>query len=78
MPARDGTGPRGEGSKTGRGEGNCAENDKPRFTGYAPNRGFGRSLGLRRGGRRRWFRFRNAGMRRRAWLSQRSNDKTEN
>ena len=42
MPNRDGTGPEGKGSRTGRGKGNCIDNK-------APQRGTGR--GPRRGGR---------------------------
>jgi len=40
MPARDGTGPRGKGSRTGRGQGNCP----PGSNGVAPRdgRGYGR------------------------------------
>lgn len=30
MPARDGTGPMGKGSRTGRGMGNCASSNDPR------------------------------------------------
>ena len=46
MPARDGTGPNGEGPKTGRALGYCAGNDRP---GYAePGVGF---TGRRGGGR---------------------------
>lgn len=44
MPRRDGTGPMGEGSGTGRGLGICAS-DKIVKHGVACRRGFGRSLG---------------------------------
>jgi hypothetical protein len=37
MPNRDGTGPEGKGSKTGRGMGNC--------NGTEPQRGLGRGMG---------------------------------
>jgi hypothetical protein len=48
MPFRDGTGPSGQGSRTGRGAGNCAgQGDAGRFG--------GRGLGLGRGGRDRGF-----------------------
>ena len=46
MPYRDGTGPAGQGSRTGRGTGNCAgQGGTGRFG--------GRGLGLGRGGRGR-------------------------
>ena len=48
MPNRDGTGPAGQGSRTGRGTGNCAG------TGGTGRFG-GRGLGLGRGGRGRGF-----------------------
>ena len=48
MPNRDGTGPTGQGSRTGRGAGNCAD------TGGTGRFG-GRGLGLGRGGRGRGF-----------------------
>lgn len=48
MPFRDGTGPTGNGSRTGRGAGNCAgQGGTGRFG--------GRGLGLDRGGRGRGF-----------------------
>jgi len=48
MPFRDGTGPSGQGSRTGRGAGNCAgQGGAGRFG--------GRGLGLGRGGRGRGF-----------------------
>jgi len=57
MPNRDKTGPEGKGSKTGRGEGDCAPKKATTGGGYgntsgAP-RGYGRGLnrGAGRGGR---------------------------
>ena len=56
MPARDGTGPMGQGAMTGRGMGNCATPSSP--IGYQPRawdgrwgcgRGYGRKAGLGRG-----------------------------
>lgn len=56
MPARDGTGPMGQGAMTGRGMGNCATPSSP--IGYQPRvwgsrwgcgRGFSRKAGLSRG-----------------------------
>lgn len=45
MPAKDGTGPNGQGPKTGRGLGNCKPNDSNKdVTGF--NRGFGRGRGF--------------------------------
>ncbi len=67
MPNQDGTGPRGDGSRTGRGAGNCAGDSQPRFARLSPGRGFGQ----RRGGRRRRFRLRGAGMRGRGWSNTR-------
>jgi hypothetical protein len=60
MPGGDRTGPRGEGSQTGRGLGYCAENEQPGYTESQTGPRFGR--GFRRGGRGRggWNRF-NAG-----------------
>lgn len=52
MPNRDGTGPNGEGSKTGRGTGYCTKKDyeeRPRY--YARR---GRGLGMGRGRGRRY------------------------
>ena len=46
MPNKNGTGPEGKGSKTGRGLGNCA-GDTPKANEEAPKRGAG--LGLGRG-----------------------------
>lgn len=53
MPFRDGTGPTGEGSRTGRGAGNCAgQGGAGRFSGRGlgmgrvGGRGFGRGLGF--------------------------------
>ena len=48
MPFRDGTGPSGQGSRTGRGAGNCASKG-------GAGRFGGRGLGLGRGGRGRGF-----------------------
>lgn len=47
MPAGDGTGPDGKGSRTGRGLGYCAGYSAPGFT-KSPGRGLNRGLG-------RWF-----------------------
>ena len=44
MPNKDGTGPRGEGSKTGRQEGNC-KGAKPIARGLGQGRGSGRGRG---------------------------------
>ncbi len=52
MPAKDGTGPQGEGSMTGRGMGNCSNtnNAQPRsFFGFEKKLAQGRGLGLGRG-----------------------------
>ena len=49
MPNKDGTGPNGKGSRTGRQMGNC-KGAEPR-PGFGPRRGLGRGLG--RGFRRR-------------------------
>lgn len=51
MPGGDRTGPRGEGSQTGRGLGICANNDQPGYAVSQTELGFGR--GFRRGGRGR-------------------------
>jgi len=51
MPGLDGTGPRNQGPMTGRGFGNCQENNK--------QEGFGRGMGMGRGrgfGRRNCWR----------------------
>ncbi|MFP4115823.1 MAG: DUF5320 domain-containing protein [Candidatus Aenigmatarchaeota archaeon] len=50
MPRGDGTGPRGEGPRTGRELGYCAGYDSPGFTKGAPRGGggFGRGRGFRR------------------------------
>ncbi len=57
MPRMDGTGPMGEGPKTGRGMGSCDGEAGPRFGigrrmgrgfGFNCRRGFGRGLGLNR------------------------------
>ncbi len=55
MPGRDGTGPEGKGSKTGRGVGNCAGAASPTNSRRRPGRGargFRRGRGWRRGRRR--------------------------
>ncbi len=60
MPNFDGTGPRGEGAKTGRGMGKCNTGDKPQENaktgkglglgkGAGTGRGRGRGLGLGKG-----------------------------
>jgi len=58
MPGGDRTGPRGEGSRTGWGLGDCEGNDQPDSTAFRPfsrmGRGF-RSGGRGRGGRNRWY-----------------------
>lgn len=46
MPFRDGTGPLGQGPKTGRGLGYCSSYGQPGYANPAPGRGFG----FRRGG----------------------------
>jgi hypothetical protein len=48
MPFRDGTGPSGQGSRTGRGAGNCAgQGGTGRFSGRGGRgRGFGRGFGV--------------------------------
>jgi hypothetical protein len=51
MPGGDRTGPRGEGSQTGRGLGNCADSDQPGYATAQPVRGLGQ--GFRWGGRGR-------------------------
>ena len=51
MPGGDKTGPRGEGSKTGRGLGYCADYDQPGWAAPQPGQGLG--LGFRWGGRGR-------------------------
>jgi len=48
MPRRDGTGPQGVGSRTGRGLGNCAGEQTP-TQGFGFGRGGGRGLARRRG-----------------------------
>lgn len=63
MPGRDGTGPTGRGSKTGRGVGPCTNNNartQPSDTNYSGN-GFGRGSGRgqnTRGGVFGWLRGR--------------------
>jgi len=60
MPRRDGTGPMGEGAKTGRGLGPCT-GETTRFTRFTRGRGMGQGMG-RGFGRGRGFGFRqNAG-----------------
>ena len=52
MPRKDGTGPRGEGPKTGRGLGRCnSDRKEPRFKDQEYGGGFGqgRGLGIGRG-----------------------------
>lgn len=49
MPRGDRTGPTGEGSMTGRGQGNCSGNNGAGFN----NRGFGRGNGFNNGGNHR-------------------------
>jgi hypothetical protein len=51
MPNRDGTGPEGKGSKTGRQMGNCKDAEPQ--PGFGPGRGLGRGQGRGRGLRRR-------------------------
>ena len=58
MPRRDGTGPEGAGSRTGRGLGNCAPNkkantdsDQTQNEAIGTGRGLGRGRGLGNGGR---------------------------
>jgi hypothetical protein len=57
MPRGDGTGPAGQGPKTGRAAGYCAGYDAPGFMNPGPGRGFwGRGFWGRGGGRGRGFR----------------------
>ncbi len=51
MPAKDGTGPTGQGSMTGRGMGNCATNNaQPKsFLGFGRRQGQGKGLGKGKG-----------------------------
>lgn len=50
MPNKDGTGPQGKGSKTGRQEGTCQEaTPLPRGQGMGRGRGCGKGLKLGRG-----------------------------
>lgn len=56
MPGLDGTGPRGEGSNSGRGLGRCHStnnkiNDREHMNGYKSQRGLGRGCGRGFGGR---------------------------
>jgi len=46
MPRRDGTGPTGQGPRTGWGAGNCVGGDK--YIGRGFGRGLGRGLGIGR------------------------------
>ena len=50
MPRGNRTGPRGDGSMSGRGAGYCAGNDRPGFAssrmGFGPGRGQGRGRGM--------------------------------
>ncbi len=50
MPRRDGTGPLGQGSRTGRGMGVCPPNasSNQSFFGFGRGRGFGSGMGFRR------------------------------
>lgn len=48
MPLRDGTGPLGQGPKTGRGQGNCSS-ATPQDTNAVVGRGMGRGMGCGRG-----------------------------
>lgn len=60
MPGGDRTGPRGGGPKTGRGLGDCTDNDQPGYAASQTGQRFGR--GFRRGGSGRGWRNRfNAG-----------------
>ena len=49
MPNRDGTGPQGEGPKTGAGKGRCGDNETPKPEGRGPC-----GKGLRKGLGNRW------------------------
>jgi hypothetical protein len=49
MPRRDGTGPMGQGSMTGKGFGNCLSWGIPALAGAAMAFGFGRGRGFGRG-----------------------------
>ncbi len=55
MPNLDGTGPQGQGPRTGRGMGNCPANDKnlPTNNRRPLGQGGGLGRGFRQGGRRR-------------------------
>lgn len=52
MPNFDGTGPRGQGSMTGRGMGKCKETDNKTVARPRVGRGFGLGLGMGMGRRR--------------------------
>ncbi|MBP8016449.1 DUF5320 domain-containing protein [Candidatus Gracilibacteria bacterium] len=47
MPYLDGTGPAGQGPKTGRGFGSCSGNQQVNTLGYGRGMGMGRGRGLR-------------------------------
>lgn len=49
MPRRDGTGPMGNGPKTGWGAGYCTGDTAPSYVNPMPGRDFGRGSGRRRG-----------------------------
>ena len=60
MPNKDGTGPAGQGSRTGRGAGNCAGTSGAgrfggRGLGRGRGRGFGRGLGITQDQERSWL-----------------------
>ena len=50
MPSGNRMGPRGEGPKTGRGLGYCADNDQPGYAESQIRQGFGRGFGRGGGG----------------------------
>jgi len=54
MANRDGTGPNGEGPRTGRGLGNCDRLENLQTDEFIRGRGFGRGLGRGLGRRRCW------------------------
>lgn len=45
MPRGDGTGPMGQGAKTGKGSGNCQPTENTKRTGFGFGRGAGRGKG---------------------------------
>lgn len=61
MPNKNGTGPNGEGSRTGRGMGNCAGQD-------GTGRGSGRGLGRGHGGRGRGLDANTNGTQENSWI----------